>query len=498
MKKILITLLFAMSFMAPFAQTNDLERVSPESEGIHSEDIIKLFDSMTNLPNVDLHSLVIMRHGKVVGEVYPAPFKAEYKHTMYSCSKTFVSAAIGIAIDENRLRLDDRVAPFFANELPKSITKELADITVRDLLTMTSGITPDWNMRNIRKDWVKGYLGKSVITPGSKFMYDSLCTYLLSAIVQKVSGKTLLDYLKPRLFEPMNIWDVQWEISPDGYNTGGWGLLIQSESLGKFGQLLLNKGEWGGRQLISEEWVNQMMTKQMEAGDEDYGYQIWMCDYPGAWRADGAYGQYVIVVPQKEMVIVVTQCSSMNGRKERNIIWRTLLDKVTDTPIKEGKDYNKLLKKQTEYAFPTVKGKSDSWKASAINGKTIELSKNKLGWKSIKFSFKKEELTAEITDVMGKISTIAAGHENWTTSSLGNYPPYSITAIGRYKGLTGPFHAASSYGWNNKGSDLTMQIHYVDWISALRINFNFQQVGKVTMTVKANYEGKPFTITGTF
>ena len=156
------------------------------------------------------------------------------------------------------------------------------------------------------------------------------------------------------------------------------------------------------------------------------------------------------------------------------------------------------MKKQTEYAFPTVKGKSDSWKASAINGKTIELSKNKLGWKSIKFSFKKEELTAEITDVMGKISTIAAGHENWTTSSLGNYPPYSITAIGRYKGLTGPFHAASSYGWNNKGSDLTMQIHYVDWISALRINFNFQQVGKVTMTVKANFEVKPFTITGTF
>ena len=398
LKKILFPLLLAFTIASATAQVNDLERATPESQGIKSATLVSLFDQLTTLKNVDIHSVMVLRHGKVVGEIYPTPFDAKYKHTMYSCSKTFVSAAIGLAIEENRLRLDDRIAPLFAADLPAEISKELASITVRDLLTMQAGIEPDWNMRNNRRDWVRGYLSKPVSTPGKSFKYDSLCTYMLSAIVQKVTGKTLLEYLRPRLFEPMNIWDVEWEVSPEGYNTGGWGLHIQSESLAKFGQLLLNGGEWAGRQVLPQHWVKAMMTRQVEAGNEDYGYQIWMCDYPGAWRADGAYGQYVIVVPSKDMVIVVTQCSMMDGMKERQIIWRTLLDHVADTATDDPKAYANLLKKQMAYTFPTVQGKSTSWKASALEGRKIALANNPFGWKTIKFNFADKALTAEITD----------------------------------------------------------------------------------------------------
>ena len=497
LKKVLFPLLLTFTIASATAQVNDLERATPESQGIKSATLVSLFDQLTTLKNVDIHSVMVLRHGKVVGEIYPTPFDAKYKHTMYSCSKTFVSAAIGLAIEENRLRLDDRIAPLFAADLPAEISKELASITVRDLLTMQAGIEPDWNMRNNRRDWVRGYLSKPVSTPGKSFKYDSLCTYMLSAIIQKVTGKTLLEYLRPRLFEPMNIWDVEWEVSPEGYNTGGWGLHIQSESLAKFGQLLLNGGEWAGRQVLPQHWVKAMMTRQVEAGNEDYGYQIWMCDYPGAWRADGAYGQYVIVVPSKDMVIVVTQCSMMDGMKERQIIWRTLLDHVADTATDDPKAYSNLLKKQKAYTFPTVQGKSTSWKASALEGRKIALANNPFGWKTIKFNFADKALTAEITDFVGKITVLKAGYNSWTTTQIGSNPPYSIAAIGRMHGLKAPFHAAASYAGDKAGTSLAMRIHYVDWISALGVTLRFTDMNNVSLEIRPNYENRTHTIKGT-
>ena len=135
--------------LAAHAQINELPRSTPEAEGVPSKAVTALFDSLMALPKTDIHSVVVLRHGKVIGEIYPAPFAPEYRHTMYSCSKTFVGAAVGLAIADNRLRLTDRVAAFFPELLPDSVSANLADMTVRDLLTMTSGITPDWNMRNL-------------------------------------------------------------------------------------------------------------------------------------------------------------------------------------------------------------------------------------------------------------------------------------------------------------------------------------------------------------
>ena len=136
------------------ATAGNLPRTTPEAEGIPSSVITALFDSLMSLPDTEMHSIMVLRHGNVVAETYPTPFSPEYNHTMYSCSKTFVGAAVGLAIADNRLRLTDRVATFFPEALPVEISPELAAMTVRDLLTMTSGIQPDWNRRNITDAWI--------------------------------------------------------------------------------------------------------------------------------------------------------------------------------------------------------------------------------------------------------------------------------------------------------------------------------------------------------
>ena len=467
--------------LAVHAQINELPRSTPEAEGVPSKAVTALFDSLMALPKTDIHSVVVLRHGKVIGEIYPAPFAPEYRHTMYSCSKTFVGAAVGLAIADNRLRLTDRVAAFFPEFLPDSVSANLADMTVRDLLTMTSGITPDWNMRNLTSDWIRTFLAKPVKTPGKKFEYDSISTYMLSAIVQKVTGMTLLDYLKQKLFIPMHITDVAWEISPEGINTGGWGLHIQSESLAKFGLLLLNRGVWEGKQLLPASWVEQMMTRQIG----DYGYQMWLCEYPGAVRADGALGQYILIVPDKDMVVVITECTRTNGRAQRRLVWNRLLPEVTDTPLKVGKAYGQLQKKQQSCRLPFVQGKTISPEAQIYNGKRITLEQNKFGWQSLTLNFKPREVVMTVTEMNDNTYDLLFGYKQWQMAVIKAYPPYSIIPKGRFCGIEGPFRVAGSYAWP-ASKTLELKVHYVNWVSALDLVFHFD--GKnVALTVQENY-----------
>ena len=187
-------------------QTSALERATPESQGVPSEAVVGWFDSLMNVDATEIHGAMLLRHGKVIGEMHPKPFRAEYGHTLFSCSKVFTAAAIGIAVGENRLRVSDRVATFFPELLPDSIGDWLAKLTIRDLLTMQSGFEPTNAVRTKETEWVKKCLGgKMVAQPGEKFAYDSMNTYLLSAIISRVTGEKMVDYLRPRLFEPMGI-----------------------------------------------------------------------------------------------------------------------------------------------------------------------------------------------------------------------------------------------------------------------------------------------------
>lgn len=477
------------------AQINELQRSTPEAEGVPSHAVIDLFDSLVALPKTDIHSVMVLRHGKVIAEIYPAPFAPEYRHTMYSCSKTFVGVAVGLAIADNCLRLTDRVATFFPELLPDTVSANLATMTVRDLLTMTSGITPDWNMRNIHTDWIRTYLAKPVKTPGKHFEYDSTCTYLLSAIVQKATGMTVLDYLKLKIFNPMHITDVAWEQSPEGFNTGGWGVYIQSESLAKFGLLLLNHGVWEGKQLIPASWVEQMMARQMDTGGDGYGYHLWLCEYPGAVRADGALGQYVLIIPDKDMVVVITECTLIDGRTQRRLVWNRLLPEVGDESLASGKDYKLLRKKQTTYQLPVVQGKNTSSDVRQYTGKTIVLDPNKYGWESLNLQFKQKEIVMTMKETKGSKYDLLFGYKQWVKTAIDAYPPYSISAKERFKGIEGPFWVAGSYAWLPK-STLRLKAHYVNWISALELTFRFEG-NQILLDVKENFSsGEGVTIKG--
>lgn len=498
MKKKLLTglVLVLMSVKLGFAQINELERATPESQGVPSKAVIQYFDSITSLKTTEIHSALLMRHGKIVGEIHPIPFRAAYGHTLFSCSKAFTAAAIGIAVAENRIRVTDRLTAFFPELLPDSISDDLASITIHDLLTMQAGFTPTDDIRCCQTEWIKACLANKMFAkPGTRFAYDSMDTYLLSAIIQKVTGLTLQDYLKQRLFEPLHITEVNWEWSPEGVSCGGWGLYLQAESMAKFGQLLLNKGNWNGRQLIPTSWVKEMMKTHVESSG--YGYQLWRCDHPQTFRADGAYGQYIIVMPNEDMVAVITQSISGDASgKEYCWLFKQLLPTLSDTPLPENKNSRLLAKKQDSYSLPLAEGKAVSRQQSSFicTGKRYLLENNKLGWKSISFNQKGKTLTVSVETDNHGIVEIACGYRMWSNSSVpATFPPNARgTTLGAFSGFTQPFTASSSYGWNSE-KILQANIYFVDWMSGLQLLFDFEAVTP-TLKVKLNYEQTPFEI----
>ena len=293
----------------------------------------------------DIHSVMIVKNGNVIYSRWQSKGAENTPHVLHSVSKTFTATAVGMAIAEGKMALTDRVIDYFPDKLPANISENLKAMTVRDLLTMSCGHDTEPSVRNGQQDWVTAFLAHPVEhKPGTFYLYNSMGTYVLSAIVQKVTGERLVDYLNTRLFIPLHINKPTWETSPQGINCGGWGLYLKTEDLAKMGQLLLQKGQWNGQQLIPAEWVAEMSKKQVESINpgtrieqaaergmtketsdwmQGYGYQMWRCR-PGCFRADGARGQYIIVVPDKDAVIAITaDVEDLQG--ELNLVWKHIL-----------------------------------------------------------------------------------------------------------------------------------------------------------------------------
>ena len=295
--------------------------------------------------SMDIHSVMIVRNGSVIFSRWQSEGADTVPHVLHSVSKTFTATAVGLAIADGKLALTDKVVDFFPDKLPANVSDNLKKMSVRDLLTMTCGHDVEPSGRGEGADWIESFLAWPVEhEPGTFYLYNSLGTYMCSAIVQKVTGEKVVDYLNTRLFKPLHIDKPKWEESPQGINCGGWGLYLKTEDLAKMGQLLLQKGEWNGQQLIPAEWVAEMSKKQVESINpgtrieqaeergmtketsdwmQGYGYQMWRCR-PGCFRADGARGQYIIVVPDKNAVIAIT---SDNGdlQGELNLVWERIL-----------------------------------------------------------------------------------------------------------------------------------------------------------------------------
>ena len=267
--------------------------------------------------SVLFESLMILKHGKVLYEAWYGDAAPDKPHAMHSVSKSFTATAVGMAIDDGLLKVTDKVVDFFPDKLPAEVSDNLKAVTVHDLLTMNCGQETEARFRG-SDDWVASFLAHPFVhEPGTWYCYNSLGTYMLSAIVQKLTGQKVLDYLTPRLFEPLNIAVPEWEESPQGINAGGWGLQLKTEDMAKFGQLFLQKGKWNGKPLVSEAWVNENCTFML-----GYGYQMWRCP-DNAYRADGARGQYIFIIPDSDAVIACT-ANSANLQAEQNLVYEHL------------------------------------------------------------------------------------------------------------------------------------------------------------------------------
>jgi CubicO group peptidase (beta-lactamase class C family) len=249
---------------------------------------------------------------------------------LYSLSKSFTSTAVGLAVAEGKLSVDDEVLKFFPDDAPADPSANLKSMRVSDLLRMNTGHQAE-PPRKPDEVWTKVFLAHPVpFKPGTHFLYNTSATYMQSAIVQKVTGQTVLDYLTPRLFEPLGIDGPTWEKSPQGISTGGYGLSVRTEDIAKFGQLYLQKGKWQGKQLVPEAWIDAATARQTSNGsnpnsdwDQGYGYQFWRCRH-GAYRGDGAFGQYCVVLPEQDAVIAITS-GLRDMQAVLNLVWDKLL-----------------------------------------------------------------------------------------------------------------------------------------------------------------------------
>jgi CubicO group peptidase (beta-lactamase class C family) len=317
-----------------------LPRSTPEAEGIHSPAILDFIEA-ANREFDSLHSMMLLCNGKVVAEGWWQPYSAALPHMMYSVSKSFTSTAIGLAIDEGLLGLDSLVVDLLPDDLPPEIDPHLAALTVRHLLTMTTGHATDTvALANLSPsgNWARDILTQPLtFAPGTLFVYNSGATYLLAAILHRLTGERLLDYLTPRLFEPLGITDATWESCPRGIDAGGWGLSITTEDLAVFGQLLLQRGSWNGRQLVPAEWIDEATALQVDTSEADhgidgrqgYGYQFWRCRPDGSYRADGAFAQLCIVLPEQDAVIVFTS-GIPEAAPLLDLVWQHLLPAFGD------------------------------------------------------------------------------------------------------------------------------------------------------------------------
>jgi len=310
-----------------------LPRSVPSSQGVDAAPIIGFLDAV-DASGIDLHSLMVLRHGHVVAEGWWAPYRPELVHLLYSLSKSYTSTAIGMAAAEGLLSIEDPVVSFFPDKVPEDVSPFVTGMKVRHLLSMASGHAVDTvsRLRDGGPDWVRTFLSiPPDKEPGTLFCYNQGCTYTLSAIITKLTGRRLVDYLQPRLFDPLGIDQAVWQQSDEGVDLGFSGFHAATESIAKLGQLHLHNGRWGDRQLLPEAYSLEAHRMQVDNSSfsenldwqQGYGFQFWRCTHD-AFRGDGAFGQFCVILPEVDAVVACTaQTTEMQA--ELNLIWEHLL-----------------------------------------------------------------------------------------------------------------------------------------------------------------------------
>ncbi|MES2459169.1 MAG: serine hydrolase [Armatimonadota bacterium] len=419
-----------------------LPRTTPEAEGISSTSVLAFIDAIEE-KKLELHSVMLLRRGHVVAEGWWSPYSPTRPHMLYSLSKSFLSTAAGLAIAEGHFGPDDAVVSFFPDDLPPTISENLAAMQVRHLLSMATGHQED-KTGALRNDpdgnWVRAFLAEPVEhEPGTFFRYNSAATYMVSAILQKTTGETALAYLQPRLLEPLGIRGATWETDPRGISVGGWGLAIRTEDIARFGELYRSGGVWEDRSLVPSDWVEAATRAQVSNGDpatesdwqQGYGFQFWRCRN-GAFRADGAFGQFCVVMPEQEAVFVTT-ANVGDLQSVLNLVWEILLPAMTATALPHAPAaHEKLQERLSALALTVPEGSPESPTAAQVTGRTYRFPENEQGIGALTLHFADDTVTLPVEDNAGT-HTVNAGMGHWqqgTTTFLRNSIVRSLPANG--------------------------------------------------------------------
>ncbi len=435
-----------------------LPRSTPERQGVPSAEVLAFVEA---LDQVDaMNSVMVMRHGHVIAEGWWTPYRASARHSLYSLSKSFTSTAVGLAVAEGKLSVDDPVLSFFPEDAPEDPSNNLKSMRVRDLLRMSTGHQREPG-RAGDEPWTKIFLAQPVpFKPGTHFLYNTSGTYMQSAIVQKVTGQTVLDFLRPRLFEPLGIEDPLWEASPQGVSLGGYGLSIRTEDIAKFGQLYLQKGMWEGKQIVPTAWIEAATSRQTSNGsnpasdwDQGYGYQFWRCRH-GAYRGDGAFGQYCIVMQDQDAVVAITS-GVRNMQAVMDLVWEKLLPALTSNELPAADQVHRQLAHKLQHLRVRLPEGSD--KPGAILHKTYVFPANQQNLETI--SLEPGPGDHQVTLVVraaGNEQRIVCGYGQWLDgqAAWGSLPTQA---------------ASAAAGWHNDGFNARICFYETPFIATLRI-----------------------------
>ncbi|MEO7190113.1 MAG: serine hydrolase [Vicinamibacterales bacterium] len=438
-----------------------LPRSTPESQGVSSAGIIQFLEAVDK-SGIELHSFMVVRHGKVVTEGWWSPYGATYKHVLFSASKTFTATGIGLAVAEGRLKLSDKVISFFPNSLPDTLGPRTRELDVKDLLTMSVGQQPAAQTRG-SDDWIRAFLStEPVHEPGSVFLYNNYASFMLSAIVQQVTGETLFNYLRPRIFEPLGIRAVDWDLSPQGINMGMVGLRFRTEDLAKFGQLLMQRGKWNGKQLLPETWVAEATSRHIDSSSasgtdwaQGYGYQMWRGRHNSS-RLDGLGGQLVLLLPDEDAVVVLTANAEQSKQKQVNLVWDYLLPamKAAGSLPADAAGNRTLGERLTSLKLSVPSGEAaNAALASKITGQTFQLDSNRLGIDAVSFTFGQSGVGELVMTRSGSPASVKMGNGSWMASTINvnsllrpSAPSKSRDASYLVPGT--PYRVAASFAWS--------------------------------------------------
>lgn len=435
----------------------EFERSTPEEVGIDSASIAE-FERRIRERGIGHQGYMFYRHGKLAASSIASPYRATDKRHVYSISKSWTSTAIGIAVDEGLIKLDDRLISFFPDELPEKIGGNLAAMTLRHVLSMNTGHETDTVGRVASREpgWSKRFLALDVENvPGTHFAYNSTATYMLSAVITRVTGMRMVDYLKPRLFNPLGISDVWWEESADGVNDGGWGIHVSPEDMLKLGVLYLNRGVWNGMRILSESYIDEAtsaVSDNSSNGNIDwklgYGYQWWRCQH-NCYRGDGAFGQYIIVSPEKDSAaVIISEEGDMQSILD--IYWDTVFAGMKDQPLPEP-----TVKYETEvkpFMIPPV------YSGESIQPTIYHIDKNFTDISEISLRSVGENLILKLGGGIEKSVEIVCGAGEWEYNHFDNCPMSPTQLFGSLAiGIKADIAAA----WGSAGDRLVIRLCFV-------------------------------------